>query len=145
MGGVGFKVVRPRKLVAFIAVQLVAAGTIIPATLVAWASSQTAVYRMSIAVPLIVIPLEGAAAVLALPTFRKPRCQQVGAWLMIGLFRIVISLQLPWIPWRYVGPWPPPPGAIRVLILEPVEFILGLVSFLWVYSLRDVFAGFGIP
>ncbi len=131
---------RSLNLLAYLAVQLVVAVLIMTITFLLWFSSQVTFYRMSLAIPIIVLPLESAVIGLAILTYQKQRCWQLGAWIIIGLFRVVIALQLPFIPWIYMGPWPPPPSsAMQISIIVPAELLIGIFTCLWLYFLRDEF------
>jgi hypothetical protein len=128
-------------LVAFVVIQLVAACSMIAIAFANWISSQVASYRMSLAAPLLVLPVEGITASLAVLTLRRQRCQYLGAWIMVGLVRFVVAFQLPFVPWIYAGPWPPPPSpAFQISLASSAELVLGVLSLIWVYRLRSLFA-----
>lgn len=131
---------RSPNLLLYIIIQLLAAGSLITNILLYWWSSYLVFFSLPHAIPLIIVPLEGAAIVLALLTFRSQQCYQMGAWILVAFFRIVVAIQLLFIPWSYFGFWPPEPGApYQVLIASPFEFVFGVVTILWFYSLRTAF------
>jgi hypothetical protein len=112
--------------------QAIAAILLIAYTLLLWLTSQTADLRMELAVPLVVLPLEGAAIVLALFTLQEARREYQGGWAVLGFFRLVLGLQLPQITWSYHGAWGTP-TAIPSPTIAIAELLLGCYTLLWLF------------
>jgi hypothetical protein len=115
--------------------QVVAAIILIIYTLLLWSVSQTAYIRLELVVPLVVIPLECTATVCGLLTLRRARPEYLGAWVMLGLFRIIIGFQLPRISWVYYGTI----TAIPMPTLGPAEVLLGSFTLFSVFLTRHAY------
>ena len=130
----------PTSLILFAVFQISAATALTILTLIAYLSSQTDFYQMPPAIPIIMLPVEGAAATLALLALSRSR-HYPGEWVLIGLFRVAIGLQLPFIPWIYTGPLPPPPRATNLLtqglMIEPAIGVITLLWLLWLHAIRS--------
>ncbi len=119
--------------------QVGAAVILIIYTLLLWSVSQTGYIRLELAVLLVVIPLECTAIVCALLTLRRARPEYLGAWVMLGLFRIIIGFQLPRISWVYYGLEPPPVTAIPMPTLGIAEVLLGCFTLFSVFLTRHAY------
>ncbi|MFX0078355.1 MAG: hypothetical protein ACFE8O_03865 [Candidatus Hermodarchaeota archaeon] len=135
----GFVNTRSSGLKAHLWSQIGAAVILIIYTLLLWSTSQTGNMRLELAVPLVVIPLECIAIVCALLTLRSARPEYLGAWVMLGLFRIIIGFQLPQISWVYHGLEPPPVTAIPMPTLGIAENLLGCFTLFSVFLTRHAY------
>ena len=135
MEGEGSINTRSSGLKAYLWSQVGAAVTLIIFTLLLWVISQTGDIRLELAVPLVVIPLECVAIVCALLTIKRAGSEYLGAWVMLGLFRIIIVLQLPRISWVYQAPL----TAIPYPTLGIAEVLLGCYTLFSVFLTRHAY------